>query len=72
MCQRISLIIRGKNKPTYKPNSGDCGDNCVIINAGDILMTGRKALKKKIIYHTGYVGHLRTIKYSEYLLHKPE
>lgn len=35
-------------------------------------MTGKKALKKEIFYHTGYVGHLRTIKYSDYLLEKPE
>jgi hypothetical protein len=35
-------------------------------------MTGKKALKKQIFYHTGYVGNLKVKNYSEYLLEKPE
>ncbi|KRX01200.1 Ribosomal protein L13 domain [Pseudocohnilembus persalinus] len=72
MCQQISIYIRGKHKPTYKPNKNELGDQCIVVNAGDILMTGKKALKKQIFYHTGYVGNLKVKNYSEYLLEKPE
>ena len=51
-------ILRGKNKPYYTPNQ-DCGDNLIIINADQILLTGKKA-KEKIYYrHTGYPGGIK-------------
>ena len=37
-------ILRGKNKPTYTPNQ-DCGDNLVIINSDQIVLTGKKSIK---------------------------
>ena len=51
-------VLRGKNKPTYTPNQ-DCGDNLIIINADQVLLTGKKA-KDKIYYrHTGYPGGIK-------------
>ena len=51
-------LLRGKNKPYYTPNQ-DCGDNLIIINADQVLLTGRKA-KNKIYYsHSGYPGGIK-------------
>ena len=51
-------VLRGKNKPTYTPNQ-DCRDNLIIINADQVLLTGKKA-KDKIYYrHTGYPGGIK-------------
>ncbi len=51
-------ILRGKNKPTYTPYV-DCGDNVIIINAKEVLLTGNK-LNNKIYYnHSRYAGGMR-------------
>jgi len=54
----ISVVLRGKNKPTYTP-SVDVGDYVVVINADKIVLTGNKEEQKEHIHHTKYWGHLR-------------
>ena len=55
---KASMILMGKNKPTYTPHI-DCGDNVIIINASKVVLTGNK-LNNKIYYdHSGYTGGLR-------------
>ena len=57
----VSMILRGKNKPTYTPHM-DCGDNVIIINAEHIHLSGNKADLKdgKIYYrHTGFPGGIK-------------
>lgn len=51
-------MIQGKDKPTYAPNRDD-GDMCIVLNAKDISVTGRKLTNKFYRWHTGYVGHLK-------------
>ena len=41
-------ILRGKNKTSYTPNQ-DCGDNLIIINSDQVVLTGKKSSKKYII-----------------------
>ena len=53
-----ATYLRGKNKPTYTPNI-DCGDNIIIINASEVLLTGNKLENKKYYDHSRYVGGLR-------------
>ena len=53
MCQKISLLIRGKNKPDYKYNIEYKGDKCIVLNANNIFLTQDKALTHEVIYHTG-------------------
>lgn len=48
-------MIQGKDKPTYAPNRDD-GDMCVVINAKDISVTGRKLTDKFYRWHTGSVS----------------
>ena len=44
----------------------------MVVNAEDPLFTGRKLLNKKLAYHTGFVGQLRTYEYRAILNKKPE
>ena len=60
-------ILRGKTKPEYTPNQ-DCGDNLVIINSDQVVLTGKKPQDKIYYKHTGYPGGLKetnTIKMKE-------
>ena len=55
---KAAHMWRGKHKVTYTPHI-DCGDNVIIINAGEVKLTGNK-LEGKIYYnHSRYVGGLR-------------
>lgn len=47
-------MIQGKDKPTYAPNRDD-GDMCIVINAKDVCVTGRKLTNKFYHWHTGQV-----------------
>ncbi|KAM0957917.1 hypothetical protein ACFX13_023672 [Malus domestica] len=58
LAAQISTVIQGKDKPTYAPNRDD-GDMCIVLNAKDVCVTGRKMTDKVYYWHTGYVGHLK-------------
>ncbi|MGE4547556.1 MAG: 50S ribosomal protein L13 [Desulfurella sp.] len=60
LCVKIANIIRGKDKPTFTPNV-DCGDFVVVINAKDIVLTGKKLDQKKYFTHSGYMGGIKEI-----------
>ncbi|CAN1817590.1 50S ribosomal protein L13, partial [Linum perenne] len=63
LASQLSIVLQGKDKPTYAPNRDD-GDMCIVVNAKDIAVTGRKMTDKIYYRHTGYIGHLkeRTLK----------
>ncbi len=61
LAAEVSMILRGKHKPTYTPHL-DCGDNVIIINAKDVHLSGRKSDTKdgKLYYrHTGFPGGIK-------------
>lgn len=53
-----SRLLQGKHKATYTPFI-DTGDHVVIVNAGQIKLTGRKDDQKLYRYHSGFEGGLR-------------
>ena len=55
---KAAVMLRGKHKATYTPHI-DCGDNIIIINAKEVLLTGNKLEDKKYYNHSRYVGGLR-------------
>ncbi len=57
LATQIAMILRGKNKPQFTPNS-DCGDFVVVINADKVQLTGNKA-DTKTYRHSGYNGGLK-------------
>ena len=55
---RIASVLRGKHKATYTPHI-DSGDFVVVINAGQLKLTGNKPVTKLYRYHTEFPGGLR-------------
>ena len=64
LASQIAMILRGKNKPTYTPNT-DMGDYVVVINADKMVLTGKKLEQKLYRHHTGYAGHLKEMQYKD-------
>ena len=55
---KAAIMLRGKHKATYTPHV-DCGDNIIIINAKEVMLTGNKLDQKIYYHHSGYTGGLR-------------
>ncbi len=70
LASEVASILRGKNKPIFTPHM-DVGDHVIIINAGKIRVTGKKAKTKKYYRHTGYPGGLRSDNYSDLIKSNP-
>lgn len=68
---RIASVLRGKHKPTYTPNV-DCGDFVIVINAGQVELTGRKLDDKLYRHHTQFPGGLIEIPAKELLDKHPD
>ena len=58
VASKAAVMLRGKHKATYTPHI-DCGDNIIIINASEVVLTGNKLDGKKYYDHSRYVGGLR-------------
>lgn len=70
LSSEVAKILRGKNKPSFTPNS-DCGDNVIIINAEKVRLTGNKWADKEYIHYTGYPGGQRFATAKNILVKKP-
>ena len=64
-------LLRGKHKPIFTTNA-DCGDHVIIINAEKAVLTGAKLDQKMYYHHTGYIGHLKEVKYSTLMKTRPD
>ncbi len=54
----VSMRLRGKHLPTYTPHV-DCGDHVIVINAAQVVLTGRKRDNKVYYHHTGFIGGIK-------------
>ena len=64
-------LLRGKHKPTFTPNV-DTGDHVIILNAQDVVLTGRKLDQKIYRHHTGYIGNMKEVSARRMLENNPE
>ena len=64
-------LLRGKHKPTFTPNV-DTGDNVIIINCKDIVLTGNKLNSKMYRQHSGYIGGMKETPAAVMLEKNPE
>lgn len=71
LASEIAKILRGKNKPIYTPHI-DTGDYVIVINAGNVKVTGKKLLQKIYYSHSEYVGGMKETSLKEMLAKKPE
>lgn len=58
LASEIAQILMGKNKRYYVPYL-DCGDYVVVINAGEVKVTGKKEKHKQYYSYSGYPGGLK-------------
>ena len=66
-----AVVLRGKHKPELTTNI-DCGDHVIILNADKAIFTGNKLDQKIYYHHTGWVGHLKEVKYRTLMTKNPE
>ena len=64
-------LLRGKHKPTFTPNV-DTGDHVIILNAKDVVLTGKKLDEKIYRHHTGYIGNMKELSARNMLQKNPE
>jgi large subunit ribosomal protein L13 len=70
VAERAAYYIRGKHKPTYTPYL-DTGDNVIIINAAQAVVSGQKMSDKMYHHHTGFPGGIRSFSYEKLVERDP-
>ena len=71
LASQVASVLRGKNKPTFTPNV-DTGDFVIVVNADDVVLTGKKLDQKLYTNHTGYIGGLKQVPYSRMMAEKSD
>jgi large subunit ribosomal protein L13 len=71
LASRIASLLRGKVRPQFTPHL-DTGDFVIVVNAGQVRLTGRKLDHKFYYRHSGYLGGLKTTTARQLLQRKPE
>src|SRR3972149_2816002 len=70
LSSQIAKLLMGKHKPVYSP-SQDGGDFVVVINAGKVRFTGKKAEQKVYYRHSNYPGGLKSITLKKLMQEHP-
>jgi large subunit ribosomal protein L13 len=68
---QAAVLLRGKHKALFAPHC-DCGDHVIIINCAKAVLTGNKAETKFFRRHTGWIGHLKEVKYDKLIAERPD
>jgi large subunit ribosomal protein L13 len=71
VASQVASILRGKNKPEFTPHV-DTGDYVIIINVEKSVFTGNKLQQKLFRSHSGFMGHMKEMKYEDLMQKKPE
>jgi len=71
MAAQVAALLRGKHKPTFTPNQ-NMGDSVIVINAEQVVLTGKKNVQKMYHHHTGYIGGLKSISAGTLQIERPD
>ena len=71
LASTIAARLRGKHNPLFTPHA-DTGDWVVVINAENVVLTGRKWDQKTYYRHSGYIGGLKSITAKKLMEKRPE
>ena len=71
LASQVAAILRGKNKPTFTPNV-DCGDNVIIINSDNVILTGKKLTDKYRYRYSGYIGGMKKTQFKDLMAEKSD
>ncbi len=58
LASQVAATLRGKHKPMYTPHM-DTGDFVIVVNADQVVLTGRKEDQKVYYRHSGRPGSLQ-------------
>ena len=64
-------LLRGKHKPTFTTHM-DVGDNVIIINCKDAILTGHKLDQKVYRHHSGFIGGMKETSARVMMANTPE
>ena len=67
----VAKVLRGKHKPTFTPHM-DTGDHVIVINASQLVFTGKKAVQKTYFRHSGYQSGGKFTVAGKLLASRPE
>ena len=67
----VAMVLMGKHRPEYTPHV-DCGDYVIILNAGKVGLSGKKAEQKMKLRYSGYPGGLKAESYGSLRDRRPE
>ena len=70
-CRAVALRLKGKHKADYSPHV-NMGDHIVVLNAGQVRVTGAKMTDKIYYHHTGAIGGIKSIALGKLLKEHPE
>lgn len=71
LATEVAKLLRGKHKPTYTPFV-DTGDYVIVINASEMVLTGKKLDQKMYRHHSGYAGGMKEMDYKTLMAKNPE
>ena len=68
---KVASLLMGKGKPMFTKHI-DCGDFVIVINAANIVATGKKMDDKTYYRHTQHPGGIKKTALKDLLSDKPE
>lgn len=71
MATQAADLLMGKSKPMFTPHV-DCGDYVIVINAGQLVVSGKKMTDKSYYRHTQYPGGIKQASLKEKMNKNPE
>jgi large subunit ribosomal protein L13 len=70
MATQVAKLLTGKDKPQFTKHI-DCGDFVVVINAANVVVTGKKLTDKIYYSHSKYPGGLKETSLADKLEKDP-
>jgi len=70
LATKVADILRGKSKRDFSPHV-DNGDYVIVVNIDQIQVTGKKQEDKLYYRHSGFLGGLKTTKFSDLEIKHP-
>ena len=70
LATRVAIWLSGKHKVNYTPHI-DCGDSVIVINAGQVRVTGNKLNDKVYRRYSGYAGGQKSVDLQTMLKKRP-
>jgi large subunit ribosomal protein L13 len=70
VAEKAACIVRGKTRPYYTPHQ-DIGDFVIIVNADQMVVSGKKLSDKLYYNHSGYPGGMKVENLGKLFARKP-